>query len=332
MEEVPEVKYPGSNQVALLPPAEKPSVMSKIASFFKWLAGISHGDQPVMDATKHAHWVSFTWAFFKELGRECYRTWRGEVLFSVVLLGFIYLINHNPVDLRTVLLGTAYALSVFAIWHAIRIPWKLYSEGRKLNWGWGVLGIGVTLGMMFLTYWTVAWFMTMQPKVEINVAPSAERKRIEELEKQIRNFQPFVESDNSLRRRTIRLADRIDDWASERRTNHPPYTYPDPNSPDKSAAREKAIAVAQKYDQETTEQFTHRFQGEWIGIVNEYVARGVRTGTLVNDAQQLHPAQYTMYEFAVEDNGNYSTATSRFRELAYHVDARDQRIDISAGH
>src|SRR5215472_16959628 len=80
--------------ILMLPPAEEQGKStSKFIAFVSWLAG-----KPInkkadgAEVMEHKHWLSFYWAFFKELGNECYRTWRGEVLFSVVLLGFIYLI------------------------------------------------------------------------------------------------------------------------------------------------------------------------------------------------------------------------------------------------
>jgi hypothetical protein len=194
-----------SKQVLALPPAERLSLALLAKELMAWLAGRSPKATSAPRATEHKHWRSFYWAFSKELGRECYRTWRGEVSFSVVLLGFVYVITRNPVDPKTILLGTAYSLSVFSLWHAMRTPWKLYSESRALHWGWGIFGTTMALGMIALVVWTVAWFYTLQPKVDLTSVPDGRDLRIADLESQVKSSEPFQEPKDSLRRRTIKL-------------------------------------------------------------------------------------------------------------------------------
>jgi hypothetical protein len=141
------------------------------------------------------------------------------------------------------------------------------------------------------------------------------------------------ESPTSLRRRTIKLADEILAWEQERYEHHPPYAYPDKQSdPNPTPERQKLIDTCLKYDGETVDQFNRRFKEEWIEIVRKYELENVKVGTLVNDAEQNHPAQDAsmgaQFVPVQMDNGTYYSALSRFRELAYHVDANGHRIDF----
>jgi hypothetical protein len=137
------------------------------------------------------------------------------------------------------------------------------------------------------------------------------------------------EPEDSLRRRTIKLANDIDHYVEERWANHPERAYPDPKDTNPTEERKKAIQACLKYDQDTTNFFNDNFKDKWIGIVREYAAKGVKTAFLENDAEQNHPAQYTFFPFApAREDGTYMSAQSRFRELAYHVDARGNRIDL----
>lgn len=142
-----------------------------------------------------------------------------------------------------------------------------------------------------------------------------------------------IESPNSLRRRTIRLADEILAWEQERYEHHPPYAYPDiQRDPTPTPERQKLIDACLKYDRETFDQFNRRFKDEWIEIVRKYELENVKVGSLANDAEQSHPAQDAslgaQFVPVQMDNGTYFTALSRFRELAYHVNADGHRLDV----
>ncbi len=53
------------------------------------------------------------------------------------------------------------------------------------------------------------------------------------------------EAPDSLRRRTIGLADELYDFVTERQRNHPPYSYPDSNDPNPSEEKKAAIKKCQ---------------------------------------------------------------------------------------
>ncbi len=140
---------------------------------------------------------------------------------------------------------------------------------------------------------------------------------------------PIKEPDDSLRRRTIRLSNELDHWVEERWANRPPVAYLDPKNPNPGADQQKAIDTWSKWNQESYDYFGDHFKDQWIRIVKEYDAKGVKVGTLVNDAEQNHPAQRATFPFApIPEDGMCQFAQTRFRELAYHVDARDIVVDI----
>jgi hypothetical protein len=316
-----------SKPILLLPPAESPSVKmpNPFSAVITWLAGNQKSRTPATPrATEHKGWLSFYWAFSKELGRECYRTWRGEVLFSVVLLGFMYLITRNPVDLPTILWGTSYSLSVFALWHAIRIPWKLYSESHGLHWGWGVLGICVAIGMIALAGWTAAWFYTMQPRITLDLTPTVENSRNVQLEAKLKDLAPFQEPKDSLRRRTIKLVNDLNlFWIQQ----------PAPQMPIQNPATDedrKRNATWDLYWQKLKVAYMNRdFNEQILGIVREYKAKGIPTGFLEQQAEQQDRliGALPFGGYSLDTCDKYANELCQLKELAFHVNAQDRRID-----
>jgi hypothetical protein len=143
---------------------------------------------------------------------------------------------------------------------------------------------------------------------------------------QVRVVAAPIESKNSLRRRTMHLADEVYQFVVERVQHHPPSAYPDSSDPNPSAERKQAIKLSQEYDQETQNQYMRRYRDRMIGIVREYDAKGVRTRYLENDFKQRVPG----IAFIGSDWENSPMdELSQFRDLAYHVDASDNAIHIS---
>ncbi len=129
---------------------------------------------------KHHQWSAYYWAFIKQCGHECWKTWRGEVLVSAITSGFIYLITPEGIDVRTVILATAYTLCIFVLWHTVRIPWILYEkldEADHLKKIWGISGIVFMGGTLVLFIYAAAWFFTMQPPVKLALAATGKDAR-----------------------------------------------------------------------------------------------------------------------------------------------------------
>lgn len=60
-----------------------------------------------------------------------------------------------------------------------------------------------------------------------------------------------------------------------------------------------------------------------VGIVREYVAKGVKTGTLEADLKNQAPYFVPEGSFMEVNGGD---VLSRFRELAWHVDSHDALV------
>jgi len=287
---------------------------------------------------KHSHWKELWWAILQAFGRECYNTWKSEVISAGAggIAGAVvdYFRSHGRSSFSDALfngiLGAAVVFCLFAVVNLARSIW-LEHKSQSAGTTWQGIGGLIVVVVLIVAFGLALAFTYGDARSTIVLSAPANVADMKALEdcRTLNTALAKPEDENSLRRRTVRLANKIDDWVKERRERHPPFPHPQtpPTTKDK-----ETIDAAARYDSDTADQFLHRFRDEWVAIVHEYAARGVRTGTLENDADQIHPAQYTMFEFALEDSGNYTTATSRFRELAYHVNAHDARVDIILDH
>ncbi len=136
---------------------------------------------------------------------------------------------------------------------------------------------------------------------------------------------PFKEPPDSLRRRTFSLAKELYDFAVERATHRPPFAAPNSSEPNPSEERKREIKISQDYARETENQYKERYRNRLVGIVKEFEAKGVPVHWLANDFQQRPPS---IAFFGSEMAGSPMDELYQFRELAYHVDARDHLITI----
>jgi hypothetical protein len=101
-------------------------------------------------------WPRYYWNLCKHFGMECYRTWRWELLASLVFGWFVAVLGGNWKDFRTALLATGLTLGSFALWHLVRVPFLLHrsvhaagdtSDPGPLAGAFGILVIaGVFIG------------------------------------------------------------------------------------------------------------------------------------------------------------------------------------------
>ena len=131
------------------------------------------------------------------------------------------------------------------------------------------------------------------------------------------------EPSDSLRRRTIKVADALYDYMDTRRKNHPPYAYPQPNDPNPSEEQKKKIKVCGEYDEATHSYYNKHFRDQIVGIIREYNAKGVKTAWLENTATQ---GNLPIAQEGSPWEGSRQDDLSQFRDLAYHVDAGDKLI------
>jgi hypothetical protein len=131
------------------------------------------------------------------------------------------------------------------------------------------------------------------------------------------------ESNDSLRRRTIRVADELYRFLLERQQHHPPFAYPDSSDPNPSNERKQAIKISQDYDQETQFQYMRDYKNRVVGIVKEYESKGIPTGFLESAANQ-RPLGWGIIGSQWEGSPNDELA--ELRNLAYRVDPHDNAI------
>jgi hypothetical protein len=137
------------------------------------------------------------------------------------------------------------------------------------------------------------------------------------------------EPSNSLRRRTIGLANELDNYVRMRWENHPSRICEGSPVQNPTPQQQRDMETCGRYDRETWEHINAHFKEDWISMVKQYDGLGIKVGFLVNDMEQNHPAQNTyMPFFPAVDNGTYASAQEKFRELAYHVTATGERVDI----
>jgi hypothetical protein len=282
----------------------------------------------------------YYWLFAKHLGGRVWET-RGREMLSALLLSVVtFAVSYmfKQVDALTALtigvLSLVGWLCVYALGHVIHAPAALHDEevhskAKSLNWGFGVVGVVVLMiiasGIIAVGMW---WWTNREPKIVIRAAdPSA--IGMSELAKENKDLKDrlapltLVESKDSLRRRTMQTADAISDFLRKRFENHPPYAYPQPNDPNPSEERKAAIKKCQEYDQETTDKYMRTYKDRAVGIISEYRAKGVPVGFLEQSFGQHVPVWVLPGSVWEETPQN---ELGQFRELAFHVDAKDQLI------
>ncbi len=129
------------------------------------------------------------------------------------------------------------------------------------------------------------------------------------------------EPKDSLRRRTVQVVNELRNYLKVRAEHQPPVAYPNSNEPNPSEERKKEIQTWQRYQLETEDYYFKNFKDRMVGIVKEYESKGVHTRYLENDFNQRVPGLVpvgSVWEGMDELN--------QFRDLAYHVDARDHLI------
>jgi hypothetical protein len=117
------------------------------------------------------------------------------------------------------------------------------------------------------------------------------------------------ESQTSLRRRTVKLADELEKFNQDRWRNHPPNAANDPNATPEQKA---VVRASQLYDQETLDTCKSRFKDRTIGIIEELKTRGLDIGNM----DKIVEAQGCLGLWG----GDF---IKPLRDLAYHLNADD---------
>jgi hypothetical protein len=145
---------------------------------------------------------------------------------------------------------------------------------------------------------------------------------------QVRTNPPSKERKDSLRRRTLQLADEMEKYFMGRARNPdmPPFAIPNSSVPNPSDDQKKAIELFRSYQKETEDYYFSHYKDRMVGIIKEYESKGVRTEYLESGAKQRPPAIFLQGSVA---EGSYMDDLFQFRELAYHVDGDGNLIVIA---
>ena len=120
----------------------------------------------------------YLWAFLHRFGKECYHTWRQELMASVLVCIAVSILQHFRGDLyawaglKTALLASVVVLAGFAIWHLLRTPWLVHQdfstgikpEGRI----YGLVGCFVVLSLLAGFVVTTAFVVNIAEKNIVN--------------------------------------------------------------------------------------------------------------------------------------------------------------------
>jgi hypothetical protein len=101
---------------------------------------------------------SYYWTFSRVFGKECYRTWRQELLASVLTLLVSFGISSRTdpaawTNLKVGLWSAGVVLAVFALWHLARTPFLVHraatDTGEEIpHWGFGAVGVLIVLAII----------------------------------------------------------------------------------------------------------------------------------------------------------------------------------------
>ncbi|GEM_PF-3036868 len=287
----------------------------------------------------HKHWLHLWWAILQHFGRECKKTWGAEVI--AVAVGGIagaattYLRSQGHASFTDALVdGLLTALIFFAIYvfvHLLRSPWL----ERKAESVHPSLVDGVIGSVLFLLLVAGAVFtcrllahdwqavITLKAPADADGRKSSELMELEQCKTDLARF-TSPEPNDSLRRRTLKVADEYFQFVRKRFDNHPPYGNANDKEP--SEATKKMLATDRQYDQETADQYNRLYRDRLVGIIREYQHKGVPVGWLEASAQNGN-LMWILPGGSWE--GSPSDQLTAFRNLAYRVDARDQLIVLT---
>lgn len=210
-----------------------------------------------------------------------------------------------------------------------------WSGIRIVLWVWCGLFLVSTLKTIYAEHDGLKQQIARQDQLIARLQSQPQQARIdfltrqnEDLQKQIDRLKPKTEPRNSLRRRTMQLADEMQTYllARYQNSNQPPFAVPDSSVPNPTDEQKRAIERYRSYQQETWDYYSEHYRDRMIGIIREYQAKGVKTGWLENDANQRPPVIAMPGSVMA---GTIQDDLYQFRELAYHVDGEGNLIVIT---
>jgi hypothetical protein len=284
---------------------------------------------------RHEHWAHYWWAILQHFGRECKKTWGAEVTAVVVGglagAGASYLRSHGHVSFwdTTVdgLITAALFFGLYVFAHLLRSPWlERKSEGIPPSVLDGLIG-GVLFFMLLgggaLICRLIAWDWQSDITLHSSTDYPTQLIELNDCKSKVAAFSK-PEPPDSLRRRTIRLVSDLSKFWSQR-----PMPAQQPVQNPTTDEEHKRNSNWDRYWMETKAAYVrHDFSGRILGIVREYKNKGVPIGFLETEAEQPDRLVGALPYggFALDNCAGYANDACQLRELAFHVDARDQAI------
>jgi hypothetical protein len=284
----------------------------------------------------YASWINFWWTILQYFGRECKKAWSGEVtavaVGGVAGAGATYLRTRGQVSFADAaiegLITAALFFAAYVFVHLLRSPWlERKGEGVPPSSRDGVLGATMLL-LLFAGTVFVYHLVADDLRSRIRLSASADPGQLKSLLECKTTLAAFTvpESKDSLRRKTVRLAAEIDKFWNDQ----PPQPGGPPNNPS-TEEEKKRVQVWEQYWRDMRSAYdSHSFQEKVAEIVGAYQTKNVPVGNLEWSIKYNRMIGGTMYRGDGETPPQIlcGTDTCLLRELAFHVNARDEVIAL----
>ncbi len=244
-------------------------------------------------------WISYYWECAKHFGEECYRTWKEELSFALIVMFIAYLISRGPDiraanDLQVALLSSGIGLGIVALWHLIRAPFFAHADAvvgdpnASVPAWYGVFGILILLAMAIGGGKLGMYVYSALPKerVEMIIRPplppvlSAQQplviqntidpKALAAAMAEVEQHQKSESNQSPLATKLLALSKRILGFTLERGRLSPRRTVPK-NSDEMNSQWSAQVT----FSQETQNQYALNFSAELAALLQEVKATGV---------------------------------------------------------
>jgi hypothetical protein len=290
---------------------------------------------------KHSHWLGLWWAILQRFGEECYRTWVSEVVTTLAggLAGALtdHFRSHGHSSLGEALvsgsIGAGIVFGLYAVVNLFRSVWlehKGHTVGTMRQGIGGAVVVLALVGAITLSVALEANNIKTEPIILGSADPDHRKANdlisLEECKSTLASLTKPAPA-NSLRHRTVELVNDLNlFWISS--PTAPQQAVPNPTTDDDRARNGKW----DKYWKELNAAYQRKeFNQRIRGIVKEYQTKGVPVGYLDRAAEQPDRLIGGMPYggFSLDTCDQYMSELCQLRELAFHVDAYDARVDSS---
>lgn len=225
-------------------------------------------------------------------------------------------------------IGAAIVFLLYGIINLLRSVWLEHSTDAKGTTTQGVGGALVVLAII-AAFGLGVKLAYVDARSAIVLSAPADAGQTKELTECKGNLATLTkpEAPDSLRRRTTRLVSDLSIFWSKR----PAPTQQPVSNPTTDEERRRNADLDRYWREAKAAYVRQDFSDRILGIVREYKNKGVPIGFLETGAEQpdrlIGAVPYG--GFALDNCDRYANEVCQLRELAFHVDAYDIRIDSS---